>query len=64
MLRTPYRYDVMQPIYYYLESFDDLYKLMQVNLNAYLDDALEKGDFAMHPSLLKSEPSDTEEYAT
>lgn len=64
VLRTPYRYDVMQPIYYYLESFDDLYQLMQVDLNAYVEDAIKKGDFDWHPSLINSPSSDSDEYAT
>lgn len=64
VLRTPYRYDVMQPIYYYLESFDDLYQLMQVDLNAHVEEALEKGDFAWHPSLVKDKPSNSAEYPT
>lgn len=64
VLRTPYRYDVMQPIYYYLESFDDLYQLMQVDLNAYVEDALKKGDFDWHPSLINNHSNDSEEYAT
>jgi phenylalanine-4-hydroxylase len=64
VLRTPYRYDIMQPIYYYLHSFDDLYQLMQLDLNVYLDIALEKGDFAPHPLLLKDQPQESKIYAT
>lgn len=64
VLRTPYRYDVMQPIYYYLESFDDLYQLMKVDLDVYLEEALKKGDFLFHPSLVITRPSDSKEYAT
>lgn len=64
VLRTPYRYDVMQPIYYYLESFEDLYQLMQVDLDAYVEEALVKGDFPMHPLLTKNHTSDSQEYAT
>ncbi len=64
VLRTPYRYDVMQPIYYYLESFDDLYQLMQVDLNVYVEEALKNGDFALHPLLTTHRPSDEQEYPT
>ncbi len=64
VLRTPYRYDIMQPIYYYLNSFDDLYQLMQLDLNAYVDEALQKGDFAPHPLLLANRSNDSQEYAT
>lgn len=64
VLRTPYRYDVMQPIYYYLESFEDLYQLMEVDLNAYIEEAIQKGDFDYHPSLLTHPSNHSEEYAT
>ncbi|MCD8525314.1 MAG: phenylalanine 4-monooxygenase [Gammaproteobacteria bacterium] len=64
VLRTPYRYDVMQPIYYYLESFDDLYRLMELDLNRYVAYALEKGDFPLHPLLVSDSMSDLPEYPT
>lgn len=64
VLRTPYRYDIMQPIYYYLQSFDDLYQLMQLDLNVYLDQALQQGDFAPHPLLLENGPDDSRVFAT
>lgn len=64
VLRTPYRYDMMQPIYYYLNSFDDLYCLMQLDLDAYLDEALEEGDFAPHPLLLTKSTEDQRIFAT
>ena len=64
VLRTPYRYDIMQPIYYYLNSFDDLYQLMQLDLNAYVDEALKKGDFSPHPLLLANGPMSSDVYAT
>ncbi len=64
VLRTPYRYDIMQPIYYYLNSFEDLYQLMQLDLNQYVDEALAKGDFSPHPFLLVNRSDDSPEYAT
>lgn len=64
VLRTPYRYDIMQPIYYYLHSFDDLYQLMQLDLNVYLDEALQKGDFEPHPVLLAKGPINPDVYPT
>ena len=54
VLRTPYRYDIMQPIYYYLRSLSDLYDLMQLDLDEYLEKALAKGDFAPHSKLLEA----------
>lgn len=52
VLRTPYRYDIMQPIYYCLNGFSDLYALMALDLAPYLDEALAKGDFEPHPKLI------------
>ena len=64
VLRTPYRYDVMQPIYYYLESFDDLYRLMDIDLNAHVEEALIKGDLPWHPSLVQEQPVESDAYPT
>ena len=47
LLRTPYRIDIMQPIYYYIESFDELYQLLddEKSLLAKIDEAHGLGDF-------------------
>lgn len=51
-LRTPYRVDIMQPIYYCLDAFDDLYRLMEIDLEKALKYAVEKGDFEPHQSVV------------
>lgn len=46
-LRTPYRTDIVQPIYYTIESFDELYQLLddEEGLLARVDEAHRLGDF-------------------
>lgn len=39
MLRTPYRYDIMQTVYFMLNSLDDLYQVMQLDLFALIKQA-------------------------
>lgn len=43
MLRTPYRYDIMQTIYYVINSLDDLYQVMQLDLFALIKQASKLG---------------------
>jgi phenylalanine-4-hydroxylase len=45
-LRTPYRIDIMQPLYYYLEDLRELYELTQKDLMALVADAKKLGLFA------------------
>lgn len=45
-LRTPYRIDIFQPIYFVIESSDELYRLAQMDLLALIEDAHKLG---MHP---------------
>ena len=55
-LRTPYRIDIMQPLYYYLEDLRELYELTQKDLMALVADAKRMGLFApLFPP--KTEPS-------
>lgn len=44
-LRTPYRIDIMQPQYFVLDSFDDLFKILDDDIPALLKEAKELGDF-------------------
>ena len=44
-LRTPYRYDIIQPLYYYIERFHDLYQLMEHDLLACVHEAVRAGEF-------------------
>ncbi len=42
-LRTPYRIDIFQPIYFTINSFDELYDLAQQDLLGYIKQARRKG---------------------
>ena len=46
ILRTPYRIDIMQPLYYVLNRVEDLLDVLEVDLFAYIDEAKRAGDFA------------------
>ena len=43
VLRTPYRIDIMQPIYFVLEDIEQLYRLSQLDLIAHVDHAMKVG---------------------
>ena len=45
-LRTPYRIDIMQPLYYYLEDLRELYELARMDLMSLVQEAKRKGLFA------------------
>ena len=42
-LRTPYRIDIVQPVYFYIQSFDDLFKLIDMDLIALIHEARRLG---------------------
>ncbi|MBA3987724.1 MAG: phenylalanine 4-monooxygenase [Idiomarina sp.] len=44
-LRTPYRIDIMQPIYYTLSSVDELFKIGEQDIMALVHEAMELGLF-------------------
>ena len=44
-LRTPYRIDIPQPLYYVLDHFEDLYKIMDQDILSLLEESKELGDF-------------------
>lgn len=44
VLRTPYRYDIIQPLYYYLNDLKDLYQFMQIDLVSTISETHELGD--------------------
>ena len=52
MLRTPYRIDRLQPIYYVIDGIDTLWHLAETDLLTQVDQAMAKGLFDPHPSLL------------
>ena len=45
-LRTPYRIDIPQPLYYVLGNFRDLYQILNQDILALLEESKELGDFA------------------
>ncbi|NVJ62514.1 MAG: phenylalanine 4-monooxygenase [Gammaproteobacteria bacterium] len=45
-LRTPYRIDIFQPVYFVIESFEEIYNAMDSSILQYIDEAIELGDFA------------------
>lgn len=42
-LRTPYRIDIMQPLYYTIESIDELFKVSELNIMDMVHEAMELG---------------------
>lgn len=45
-LRTPYRIDILQNIYYVIEDFSAIYQLMDSNILALIHEAMALGEFA------------------
>ena len=46
MLRTPYRIDIVQPIYYVIDSFADLEAIIEQDIEGTIMKAKSLGDFA------------------
>lgn len=61
VLRTPYRIDIMQPIYFIIKSFEQLFDSIQSNLTAQLEEAKCLGEFVPR---FKHEQMDNEEWVT
>ena len=51
VLRTPYRIDILQPVYFVIDSFDDLFELAQADLLGYIQEARKLG---MHTPLFEA----------
>ena len=49
-LRTPFRIDILQPVYFVIESFDELFHLIDLDFMKLLAEARELGD---HPALFE-----------
>ena len=45
VLRTPYRIDIMQPVYFVLDKFNDLFSILDADVLKLLEEAKELGDF-------------------
>ncbi|OOE44318.1 phenylalanine 4-monooxygenase [Salinivibrio kushneri] len=58
VMRTPYRIDIMQPIYFTIESIDDLFAISQRDLIADVHQAMELG---LHAPLFPPKPKKTEQ---
>ena len=46
VLRTPYRIDIVQPIYYVIDSFADLEAIVAQDIGGMIEKAKSLGDFA------------------
>jgi phenylalanine-4-hydroxylase len=46
VLRTPYRIDILQPIYYVIDSFTDLEAIVEQDIEGMILKAKSLGDFA------------------
>lgn len=62
-LRTPYRIDIMQPFYFVLERFDDLFTILDQDILGKLQEAKELGDYEpkFPPKVKKAKLEDVEE---
>jgi phenylalanine-4-hydroxylase len=54
VLRTPFRIDIIQPLYYVINSYEQLYKLIDLDLMKLLAEARELGD---HAPLFEPKPN-------
>jgi phenylalanine-4-hydroxylase len=63
VLRTPYRIDIMQPLYYYLEDFDELFTILDHDILGILAEAKRLGDFdpKYPPKVKKVEEDDCDD---
>ena len=50
-LRTPYRIDILQPVYFVIDSFDEMFDLAQADLLGYIKEARAMG---MHAPLFEA----------
>jgi len=44
ILRTPYRIDIFQSIYFVIDNYEDLYNIIHTDLIAKVKEAIELGD--------------------
>lgn len=47
MLRTPYRVDQMQGVYFVLDSFDQLFNILNQDINGAIDQAKTLGELTL-----------------
>lgn len=46
-LRTPYRYDIMQPLYFIIQDFAEIYTLLQTDMQALINNAHALGEYPL-----------------
>ncbi len=46
-LRTPYRFDIMQPLYFIIQDFAEIYQLFDTNISALLTKAHQLGEYPL-----------------
>ncbi len=61
-LRTPYRIDILQPLYYVLDSLETLHELSERDIMGMVHDAWRRGSSsrAFRPSHFPPDPTVTE----
>ena len=57
ILRTPYRYDIMQTTYYVINDFNDFYQLLDLDLIKLTEEAAQLGDFEANFPLNEVDPA-------
>jgi phenylalanine-4-hydroxylase len=55
ILRTPYRIDMLQPVYFVIEDFDQLFELVDSDFNAWIQEAHRLGEL---PAKFEGDPND------
>ena len=43
-MRTPFRIDIIQPLYYHIDKIDDLFKILEFDLYKLAEESIEKGN--------------------
>ena len=64
ILRTPYRIDIMQPIYFVINSYEQLFEIIKADMPALLQQARELGEFEPKFSVETQKDIDNEEWVT
>ena len=59
VLRTPYRIDIMQPMYFVLDKFEDLFTIINQDILGMLAESKELGDFP--PKYIPKKPENPED---
>ena len=61
VLRTPYRIDIMQPLYFIINDFDDLFTILDQDILALIEESKKLGDYEpLYPPKEKAVEEDDE----